>query len=569
MRLRHLSIKHFRGVSQLSWAIRDTGLLCLIGCGDSTKSTVLEAIRRVLHPQWNLAFDDADFHKCDITVPIIIDVLLGSLPDSYCDLTNGYGQHLSGWDKEALVIHHEPADGLEEALHVRLTVDKSLEPQWHVIRSGTETGVPFKSIDRAKAAASLIENRPDYHLTWGRGSILNQVTENGNLSDALAEAGRAARSALDARRASSLSLFDTAAKQAEGTARTLGVKVDAGYKAHLDSSAINVKQGALALHDGDMPLRQLGLGSRRLLSTGIVRVAKDSPHITLFDEIEVGLEPHRIARLIRHLKDDRTGQYFVTTHSPVAVRELDIDDLHICHHKGGVTEVHSAKVAGTESILQGRIRTYAEAFLAPKVLVCEGATEVGILRALDRIWQGRELPSFAYQGVAPIAAGSDSQVFLVATQIKVLKYDVAVFADSDGKGALTEAQLADLTQQDMAAVVWEDKLCTEKRFFLDLPWDAVKQSYELAKSSHGDDVFLSQVESQFGPGFNRKCSEWTDEPEIRVALGKAAHASEWFKSQSRAQAWILSIEKWLTDSELNGTALGRQLKSLREWIDRE
>lgn len=391
MRLRHLSIRHFRGVSQLSWPIPDARLLCLIGCGDSTKSTVLEAIRRVLHPQWNLLFDDADFHKCDVTIPITIDLLLGSLPDSYCDLTNGYGQHLSGWDREALVLHNEPADGLEEALHVRLLVDKSLEPQWHVIRNGVETGVPFKSIDRAKAAASLIENRPDYHLTWGRGSILNQVTENGSLSDALAEAGRAARSALDARRASSLSLFDNAAKQAEGTARTLGVKVGAGYKAHLDSSSINVKQGALSLHDGDMPLRQLGLGSRRLLSTGIVRVAKDSPHVTLFDEIEVGLEPHRIARLIRHLKDDQTGQYFVTTHSPVAVRELDIDDLHICHHKSGITTVHSAKVAGTESILQGRIRTYAEAFLAPKVLVCEGATEVGILRALDRIWQGRKL----------------------------------------------------------------------------------------------------------------------------------------------------------------------------------
>ena len=39
------------------------------------------------------------------------------------------------------------------------------------------------------------------------------------------------------------------------------------------------------------------------------------PHITLFDEVELGLEPHRIARLLKHLKDDVTGQYFLTTHS--------------------------------------------------------------------------------------------------------------------------------------------------------------------------------------------------------------------------------------------------------------
>ncbi|MGL1475053.1 AAA family ATPase, partial [Vibrio parahaemolyticus] len=69
--------------------------------------------------------------------------------------------------------------------------------------------------------------------------------------------------------------------------------------------------------------------SKRMLTTGLQQHAQQAPHITLFDEIEIGLEPHRIARLLKHLAADAAGQYFLTTHSPVALRELTVHDLHI------------------------------------------------------------------------------------------------------------------------------------------------------------------------------------------------------------------------------------------------
>ena len=106
-------------------------------------------------------------------------------------------------------------------------------------------------------------------------------------------------------------------RQAETAARSLGVNVAAAYKAHLDADAINVRLGGLSLHDGEMPLRQLGSGSKRILTTGLQTQILIAPHVTLFDEVEMGLEPHRIARLIEHLKADTSGQYFLTTHSPV------------------------------------------------------------------------------------------------------------------------------------------------------------------------------------------------------------------------------------------------------------
>lgn len=568
MRLRHLAIRNFRGIRNLDWAIPNTGLLCLIGRGDSTKSTVLEAIRRVLYPQWNLLFDDSDFHKCDIENPIVIEAVLGDIPDAFRDLTSGYGSHLCGWDAAKKTILAE-AHRLEEVLQVRLAVTKSLEPTWMVVRAGNDTGVRFDMADRAKTAASLIDSRSDHHLTWSKGSILSHVTEKGSLTDSLAEAARAARRALDSKRKESLTVFDDVAAQAEKTARSLGVTVASGYTAHLDTTAINIKQGALAIHDGPMPLRQLGLGSKRLLSTGLSRVAKESPHITLFDEIEVGLEPHRIARLVHHLKDDQSGQYFVTTHSPVAVREFAAGDLHVVHHTDGVTMIHAAAVEGAESALQGNIRKYAEAFLAPKVLVCEGATEVGVARALDHVWQRQKQPSFAYQGVAPIDAGGASKVFALAIEIRLLHYDVAILADSDGDHPLTDAQLAQLKKAGIAVIAWEGKLCTERRVFEDLKWPGVMASFQLARANHNDDDgFLNQIAQQFQGTFDRQHDAWTDTPALREALGKAARASKWFKAQYRAAEWIDKIGEWLLPNELKDKALGRQLRSLRDWVDR-
>ena len=109
-----------------------------------------------------------------------------------------------------------------------------------------------------------------------------------------------------------------------------------------------------------------------------------SGHITLFDEVEFGLEPHRITRLIKHVREDKLGQYFLTTHSPSVLRELTVKELYVVHSKGGVVQIISAANEGlTQLELQGKIRSSTEAFLAKKVVVCEGATEVGFLRGFD------------------------------------------------------------------------------------------------------------------------------------------------------------------------------------------
>jgi hypothetical protein len=573
MRIRQIKISNFRGIRELDWSVPDRHIFCLIGRGDATKSTILEALRRVFYPQWNLSFDDADFHLCNPANSITIEAVLGDLPDAFRDLEK-YGHLLCGWNSEANVRTDDPGDGVEDALRARLSVTDDLEPSWSIIKNDDDAGVPFKATDRTKVAVSLIGAISDRHLTWSRGSILSQLTETENISSSLAGAARAAKAALEARRAEDLIGFDEVASTAETTARALGVTVTASYKAHLDTDAINVRMAGLTLHDGDMPLRQLGLGSKRMLTTGLQKQALRSPHVTLFDEVEVGLEPHRIARLLQHLKEDDTGQYFLTTHSPVVLRELTVDDLHIVHCDGGRIDVVAANIPAIADSIQGKIRSGAEAFLAPKIIVCEGATEVGFLRGLDDHWVTTEAKdSFAYRGIALFDANGASKIKEIAEGLKALGYDVAILADSDESIQFSDAHARELRNAGIIVAKWGDALSIEERVFADLPWAGVMASFEAARAIWNDDaLLLDQVQTRFGQGFNRDFATWADSPLLRTALGKAAKGpgngdKGWFKRQSWGREWATAISRHLADDAIHESDLVRQLTRLRDWID--
>ena len=499
---------------------------------------------------------------------ITIDVVLGELPCEFLDLEK-FGTTLCGWNSKDLSCTEEPGEGLETALRVRLAVSNDLEPTWSVIRHEDDDGVPFRANDRAKVAVSLIGITSDRHLTWSRGSILNRITETESLSSSLADAARAAKSALDSKRQENLDNFDRAAGIAEQTSRALGVRVAESYKAHLDTDAINVRIAGLALHDGDIPLRQLGMGSKRMLTTGLQKEAFHSPHITLFDEVEVGLEPHRISRLLQHLREDEHGQYFLTTHSPVVLRELSVGDLQIVHRDGGKINVVAADKPAIAETIQGKIRSGAEAFLAPKIVVCEGATEVGFLRGLDDHWVTDEnKPSFAYLGIASFDAGGASKIKKLAETLHTLGYDVAVFCDSDDSEQFSEEHADALRGDGITVVKWDDGLSIEERIFADIPWESVASSFAVACGIWEDSSRLvDQVETQFGPGFERDYRAWTDTRRLRAALGKAAKASHWFKRQNLGREWAGVISPYLGDDSIRDSDLVRQLKLLRSWID--
>jgi hypothetical protein len=526
----------------------------------------LEAIRVALYPHWNLVFDQSDFYLCKAE-EFLIEVTIGQLPDELLDITK-YGQYLRGWNVALEELQDEPGGGLEDVFTIMLRVDQSLEPKWLVTNDRIEEGIEFKTGDRARVGVGYIGDYPDRHLTWSKGSVLSKLTQTQNINSSLAGAARAAKDALDGRRQTDLIEFDSAASKAEIAARDLGVQVTDTYKAHLDVGAVNVKLGGLALHDGDVPLRRLGLGSRRMLICALQTQALKQPHVTLFDEVEIGLEPSRIARLLKSIRDDASGQYFLTTHSPVVLRELTVSDLYVVHSDDGTVRVISANQPGIADSVQGNIRLAAEAFLSTKVLVCEGATEVGLCRGLDNHWPTQGKATFAYQGVACLDAVGAKKIRKLASNIKTLGYDVAVLADSDAPDQFSQDDVSALRVGGVEVICWDGGMSVEERILFDIPWAYVIASVDCARAIRGDSV-IENISSQFGSGFERDPSKWSEDPALRAAIAKAAKHSDWFKSQSSAEGWVEVIKGVLDLPDLANTDFVTKIATLRSWVDRD
>jgi putative ATP-dependent endonuclease of the OLD family len=170
-------------------------------------------------------------------------------------------------------------------------------------------------------------------------------------------------------------IFDEALKAVNEVASNFAVGVGTGVKALLDTHQVSIGTGAIALHNGeDVPLRSMGLGSSRLLVAGLQQRAASDADVALIDEIEHGLEPYRIARLLHVLgsKASNPIQIFLTTHSPVVLRELSSAQIVVLQSPTKPSQSHRAISVGKSEARQKTLRACAEALLTPGVLVCEG-----------------------------------------------------------------------------------------------------------------------------------------------------------------------------------------------------
>jgi len=566
VRIRKISIRNFRGVKDLDWSLPTADIFCLIGKGDSSKSTILEAIRYAFYPQWNLTLNDSDFYKGKVENAIVVEVSIGDLVEDFLSL-NKYGQYLRGWDANTGKLVDEADDALESVLTIRFTVSKDLEPKWLVVCNRNPDGVPFKQADRNKVSVGLIGAYSERQLSWATGTALAKLTETQSLNALLANASRTARTSLDADRPNTLKNFDAAAVKSQEVAKILGVPVVEAYMAHLDLSSVNLKVGGLALHDGDIPLRQLGLGSRRMLLCGIQKMGLEEGHVTLFDEVEFGLEPHRISRLLKYVREDKRGQYFLTTHSPVVLRELTVNELYIVHSKAGTVRVVPTFCDGLVAHeAQGKIRSSAEAFLSKKVVVCEGATEVGFLRGFDDYQFGKGKDPFSYHGVSLLNAGGASKIKALAEAFKLLGYEVCVLADGDAEKQFSPANEAELRDKGIPVHVWTDKLSLEERAFQDLPWASVIASVKLAQTVPGLTVYAN-VRSKYLKELSEDVGTWAESADLRLAIGKAAKSCDWFKDITRGDLWVQAISPSFGDPDFSKKDIPVKLSKLWEWAE--
>lgn len=195
--IREISISNFRGIKALKWW-PNPGINCLIGPGDGGKSTILDAIELTLGTRQSIVFTDADFHRCLVDEPIVIDVTLGTLPEELRNL-EAYGHFLRGWDPQTGAIHNETYAALETVLTVRLIVRDDLEPQWLLFSEGPSAEGRERNLQwkhRQLVAPTRLGTVASHHMALGPRSVLGKLSpDKTQASAALAAASRQARQA--------------------------------------------------------------------------------------------------------------------------------------------------------------------------------------------------------------------------------------------------------------------------------------------------------------------------------------------------------------------------------------
>ncbi|MBI3775816.1 MAG: AAA family ATPase [Gammaproteobacteria bacterium] len=577
MRIVFVEIQNFRGIKKLEWAPA-SAVNCLIGPGDSTKTTILDAIELALNPRPYMLADDSDFFDLDFNQPIKIIVTLAGLSSEF-RLEDRYGMYLRGWNAQGNTIEDEPAEKLEDALSLRVMIDKSLEARWSIFNdriSEEESDPPtIRYKDSKQLATTRLGPYAERHLGWGRQSVLTRVSEStDNISLQLAEAGRAAR---DAFRQGNQIVFKEAASRAEQLGKKFSVPIRDKYVAELDVQGVNITAGGVSLHDGKLPLRRLGTGSSRLIVSALQHDTGGS-HIARIDEIEHGLEPHRIARLLKYLKHPANDgdkalppQIFMTTHSPVVIRELVARDIFTVRSKAGITEVRSvAATAKDRDTAQRHLRGSPDAFLAQRVLVGEGRTECGLLRGLDAWWNLKGEDSFALRGVIAINGGGNTTAPVIAEHLLDLGYDVALLLDTDepSPAVLTNS----VRGKGGTFFEWPDTCSTEERIFLDVPWNTVIALVKFAEECEGSESARANINNVCNKKSLPVISDLAlpnslDTDDFRRVLGMAAKNKNrpWFKEITRGERLAEIIAPCL--DQISGKPLAKTISRLRRWID--
>lgn len=529
MVIRELRIKNFRGIESMEWRPA-ASLVCIVGPGDSGKSTLLDAIEAALGTGW-VSFTDADFTDGDVTRPIEITATVGQLPAEALRDTR-LGLSLRGWTSDG-ELHDEPTGDDEGVVTVCLSVDATLEPVWTLLTDRSEPRL-LSGRDRTLFGVVRLGAEVERHLNWGQGSALARLTaDKQKAAPLLAEARRKAKEALGD---GSLPWLTDVAAQVRGQAEKLGAHIGNAYSAGLDGTRGSISLAALALHADGIPVRLAGLGSRRLVALAAQYLSIPEGAILLIDEVEHGLEPHRIRHGLRVLRDlvlegqedsPGRGQVILTTHSPTPLVELSCPQLAVAHRNGGTLHLHQPA-----PVLQATVRRVPDAFLARRLIVCEGRTEIGLLWGLRSIWAKRH-DSLAIEAIGvALVDGQGAEAPATATALAGLGYDVALFRDSDVD--LTVEQTRTLAERMVQVFAWPDQMATEQRVLADIGDAAVQQLLEVAFETRGQQGVLDSIRNQLeAPSLSPVFSEWAvpgaNRLQLRQAIATVAIKQSWFK----------------------------------------
>ncbi len=570
----NLIIKNYRGIQNLSLNFkRDESLICLIGRGDSGKTTILDAISSVLTPSWNLSFSDTDFHNCNHTKNIEIVASVIDFPEKLLS-DRKYGLNVRAFNiQSSKIMDDVTLEDMDEnfipVLTIKLIVGSSLEPQWLVSNLRKQEDKPISAADRSLLNCYLISDYIDRHFSWNKGAPLYSLLKYGSQDEEISNTNiiidhlRKAKKEIDKNNFESLNAVTDLIKE---QAVELGLNISKS-KTTLDARELLIKDGKISLHENSVPFRLKGKGSKRLASIAIQSVLVREGGIMLIDEIEQGLEPDRIKQVVKSFGEHHAGQIFITTHSRDAITELGSEPLLFMLKDNFTNKLETRSFSVENEDIQKAVRACPEAFFSKKVIICEGATEVGICRAMDKWRRSINKPQMSFKDCSYID-GTGNTIVQRVDEINRAGLNTALFCDSDLEEINNKKDI--WKAEDVSIFDCDEGLCLEQQVFKDMPWKGIKELLQYAENENT--VSFSAIFQDYK---ETPINEWNDDIELREKIiavfkptKKGTTKRDWFKKIHHGEFLGTIIFQHFEELDKK-SRLRKNLNDMSGWIDKE
>jgi putative ATP-dependent endonuclease of OLD family len=456
---------------------------------------------------------------------------------------SGFGLHLVNPD--ATGEDDDPADGMTVALNVELRIADDLEPHWNIVKNGQDPkGIGAKS--RMLFGMFSLGEHYQMDMVWGRSSILQRYAEDGKSTIA-----NASVKAMRKMRQFDFEELDAATVDIpEKTGEYGALRTNASLSNHYLMQKPRFTT-LIGMYEDDAPLSQHGMGTQRLLSMAMVLNATSGSRILLVDEVESGLEPYRLCNLIAVLRknaEESSSQVIFTSHSPTAITECRAPEVHVaCCDKDGGLRLTPMKHEDqkTQKAIQRQLRSWPYSLLNKRVIVCEGKTEMGFLRAVDE-WTAKNKDGLRMvsTGTSSAFAGGGTQMFEHARLLKRAGFDVCILMDSDISSY--EEKKKEVEGEGISMFSWAKGNDIEGQAFADMPDQSIRELLLAIRKSEVDADVEARL-AKVGLSFDELTTD--ARPITTRERSVLAGSSEWQTKRGVKRGWFKSI----SGGELLGT----------------
>lgn len=447
----------------------------VVGPGDGGKTTMLEAISRATSPSPYGPAAEHDYYRRRTDDGFEIELVLGALDDRLKGMYRP--PPLWGWVGPGQQLRDAPVDS--EAVLVVLvrgTPDLELE---HRVRSPDGEELFFSADKRRELGLCRVGDARGSarEFRMARGSLVERTLGRDEVRGAAASAVREASKLLDIP-TDVVERLDELAGRLRGDGLVAdSVTLELLYPP--GQSLLGLLGLALGERGEAIPLSQAGQGTQRLASFLLARALALTPALVVIDELEVGLEPYRRRLLVQRLRKllEAGGQAFLTTHSSTVLSELEVAEVHRldwrfeaaptpagldAEQPPGDTAPSPVPTPHVTRLSADLARTKddnAEALLCRLPVVCEGQTEVEVLRVLLDQLAERDGYSLAALGVQLVDGGGQPHVFSVVDAYREAGFRLGLFLDEEPVHSGARAERA--ADEKVSAATWSDATYTE------------------------------------------------------------------------------------------------------------